>query len=89
MLFFQDEIAWIFNLRGKGSSNNEGLMHSPLFDSFALISMDDIFLWIHTDMADSEVLVHLTPEDCQTNKYYHFHGNIIIIFWVSNYFSLM
>ena len=44
-------------------------MHSPIFDSFSLISLDEIFLWIHTDMADSELLVHLTPEDCQTNKY--------------------
>ena len=32
----KDEIAWLFNLRGEGNSSNEGLMKSPLFQSFAL-----------------------------------------------------
>ena len=28
-----DEVAWLYNLRGEGSSHNEGLYHSPTFES--------------------------------------------------------
>ena len=64
----QDEIAWLFNLRGQGSSNNEGLMHSPLFESFAIVSKNDVVLWIHTDKVVPGLLVHLTPTDCEANR---------------------
>ena len=67
-IIFKDEIAWLFNLRGQGNSNNEGLMHSPLFESFALVSMNEVHLWIHTNKVVPGLLVHLQPPNCETNK---------------------
>ena len=63
-----DEIAWIFNLRGQGEATHGGLMHSPLFESMALISNDQVFLWIDTQKVVPGLMVHLNPRDCDTNK---------------------
>ena len=63
-----DEIAWLFNLRGQGQSSNEGLMHSPLFESMALISNDQVFLWIDTQKVVPGLMVHLNPRDCDQNN---------------------
>ena len=67
----QDEIAWLFNLRGSGETNNQGLMESPLFESTALVTSDQVFLWIHTQNVVPGLMVHLTPRDCELNKYVH------------------
>ena len=48
-------------------------MHSPLFESFAIVSENDVFLWIHTDKVVPGLLVHLTPPDCETNRYFYIH----------------
>ena len=32
-----------------GSSNLEGLFHSPVFESMALVTVDHIILWVHSD----------------------------------------
>ena len=58
-----DEIAWLFNLRGQGESTNEGLMHSPLFESLALVSDDQVFLWIDTQKVVPGLMVHLNPRE--------------------------
>ena len=63
-----DEIAWLFNLRGQGESTNEGLMHSPLFESLALVSDDQVFLWIDTQKVVPGLMVHLNPRECDQNK---------------------
>ena len=42
----QDEIAWLFNLRGEGRTTNTELMISPLFDSVALITKNLVKLWL-------------------------------------------
>ena len=63
-----DEIAWLFNLRGQGESTNEGLMHSPLFESLALVSDDQVFLWIDTQKVVPGLMVHLNPRNCDQNK---------------------
>ena len=63
-----DEIAWIFNLRGQGEHDHGGLMHSPLFDSMALISDDQVFLWIDTQKVVPGLMVHLNPRDCDIKK---------------------
>ena len=60
-----DEIAWLFNIRGEGeeyceenvrldqnipgSSHNEGLYHTPTFESMALVTPQEIILWVHPD----------------------------------------
>ena len=33
-----DEVAWLFNLRGEGETHNEGLYHSPTFQSLSLVT---------------------------------------------------
>lgn len=55
----QDELAWLFNLRGEGSSSNSGLMSSPLFEALALVSQNEILLWLHLSKLTSEVSDHL------------------------------
>lgn len=67
-ILLQDETAWLFNIRGHGTSSNEGLMHSPLFDSVALITLDDVFLWINTEKVAPGLLLHLTPSNCMENR---------------------
>jgi hypothetical protein len=47
-------------------------MHSPLFESLALVSHDNVFLWIHTDRVVPGLMLHLTPPGCDGNKYVKF-----------------
>ncbi|TRY63290.1 hypothetical protein TCAL_06265 [Tigriopus californicus] len=63
-----DEIAWLLNLRGEGSSTVEGLFHSPLFQSIALVTPEDIRLWIHSEKITPDLLSHLQGPDCDTQK---------------------
>ena len=62
-----DEVAWLFNLRGEGSSTIDSLMISPLFQSLALITRDSVKLWIHLEKVDDEIKKHLIPENCTLN----------------------
>ena len=59
-----DEIAWLFNMRGEGGSTVDSLFTSPLFQSLALVTMDDIILWVHQDKVDDDIREHLNPEYC-------------------------
>ncbi|XP_023336292.1 xaa-Pro aminopeptidase 1 [Eurytemora carolleeae] len=59
-----DEIAWLFNLRGEGSSNLEGLFNSPLFESMAVVTLDEIILWVHLEKVSDEVKGALNSADC-------------------------
>ena len=43
-------------------------MHSPLFESFALVSMNEVYLWILTNKVVPGLLLHLQPPNCETNK---------------------
>ena len=61
----QDEIAWLFNLRGEGNSTMDSLMMSPLFQSIALVTMDSIGLWVHGEKVTDEVRDHLNPSQCE------------------------
>ena len=63
-----DEIAWLFNIRGEGGSTVDSLIISPLFQSMALVTLDDIKLWVHQEKVDEKIRQHLNPEYCnQTN----------------------
>ena len=77
-----DEINWLLNIRGEGSSHNEvrmrtlssimsqcpllcvtqGLYHSPTFQSLALVSHQEILLWLHMDKVTPELREHLGSE---------------------------
>ena len=61
-------------------------MHSPLFESFAIVSENDVFLWIHTDKVVPGLLVHLTPPDCEANRYlvWNFEEFSELIFYVKS-----
>ena len=54
-----DELAWLFNLRGEGESNNEGLFNTPVFQSLALVTHQELLLWLHLDQVREEVRQHL------------------------------
>jgi hypothetical protein len=42
-----DQIAWLLNLRGKGDSLIESLMHSPTFQSMLLVHKEKVsFIFI-------------------------------------------
>ena len=63
-----DEIAWLFNMRGEGTSTIDSLMISPLFQSMALVTLDSVTLWVHTDKVDKSIREHLTLKYCnETN----------------------
>jgi len=57
-------IAWLYNLRGEGSSHNEGLYHSPTFDSLSLVTQSELILWVRLDKISPEVRTHLVRPDC-------------------------
>ena len=57
-------------------------MHSPLFESLALVSHDNVFLWIHTDRVVPGLMLHLTPPGCDGNKYVHFEFYFYIFFFI-------
>ncbi|KXS19196.1 Creatinase/aminopeptidase [Gonapodya prolifera JEL478] len=48
-----DEVAWLFNLRGADISYN------PVFFSFALLTADDVYLYVDEQKLSSEVIAHL------------------------------
>ena len=59
-----DEIAWLFNMRGEGGSTVDSLIISPLFQSMALVTLDDIKLWVHQEKVDENIRQHLNPDYC-------------------------
>ena len=69
----QDEIAWLFNLRGEGGSiqdtiSLEGSVLTSLFQCLALVTLDSIILWLHEEMVSDEIRSHLNQDNCaETN----------------------
>ena len=63
-----DEIAWLFNMIGEGGSTLDSLMISPLFQSMALVTLDDIKLWLHQEKVDETIRQHLNPEYCNQTR---------------------
>ena len=48
---------------------SEGLFHSPLIESLAVVSMDEVHLWVHTADLGAEVTAgHLRPSGCEESK---------------------
>ena len=47
---------------------SEGLFHSPLFESLAVVSMDEVHLWVHTADLAAEVAEHVRPLGCEESK---------------------
>ena len=66
----QDEIAWLFNLRGEGDSVLESLYVSPLFQSVALVDAggEEAVLWLHGDKVNSAVRSHLVDEGVEIRQ---------------------
>ncbi|XP_034738905.1 xaa-Pro aminopeptidase 2 isoform X1 [Etheostoma cragini] len=48
-----DETAWLFNLRGND------IPYNPFFYSYTLLTMDEIWLFLHTDRVTDELRVYL------------------------------
>ncbi|XP_044060996.1 xaa-Pro aminopeptidase 2 [Siniperca chuatsi] len=48
-----DETAWLFNLRGND------IPYNPFFYSYTLLTMDEIWLFLHTDRVTEELKVYL------------------------------
>ncbi|KAK9518284.1 hypothetical protein VZT92_023595 [Zoarces viviparus] len=48
-----DETAWLFNLRGND------IRYNPFFYSYTLLTMDEIWLFLHTDRVTDELRVYL------------------------------
>jgi len=61
-----DEVAWLLNLRGEGSSHLSGLYHSPTFQGMVLVLTDRVLFWVDIAMLDFDVLDHLSPSDCES-----------------------
>ena len=68
-----DEVAWLFNMRGElqreeeeGEANSYASLYQfyPYFDSVALVTSDDIRLWLRQDapgLSGNNVTYHPTP----------------------------
>jgi len=54
-----DEIAWLFNLRAQGDTNKGSLFHSPVFESVALVTQEEIYLFLHGGKWTEEISNHL------------------------------
>ena len=63
-----DEIAWLFNMRGEGGSTVDSLFTSPLFQSLALVTSDDITLWVHQEKASDVIREHLNANFCNNTN---------------------
>jgi len=63
-----DEVAWLLNLRGEGSSHLSGLFHSPTFQGMVLVLMDKLVFWVDIAKLDSNVLEHLSSPDCEASN---------------------
>jgi len=59
-----DEIAWLFNIRGEGNSHNEGLYHSPVFQSISLVTPQEIILWLQPSKVSDDLIRHLNKPEC-------------------------
>jgi len=58
-----DEIAWLFNLRGRDVDYN------PVFVSYAILSQDHAQLYINPDKIDDAVYAYLKDNDVKTRPY--------------------
>ncbi len=55
-----DEIAWLLNLRGEGTSTVESLYVTPTFQSTAIVEAEgDVKIWAHTEKVTEGVREHL------------------------------
>ncbi|XP_061092529.1 xaa-Pro aminopeptidase 2 isoform X2 [Conger conger] len=52
-----DETAWLFNLRGND------IPYNPFFYSYTLLTLDQIWLFVHTERVPEELKLHLNS-DC-------------------------
>ncbi|XP_056142585.1 xaa-Pro aminopeptidase 2 isoform X2 [Lampris incognitus] len=55
-----DETAWLFNLRGND------IPYNPFFYSYTLLTMDEIWLFVHTERVTDEMRVYLNSSCNQT-----------------------
>ncbi|KAJ4945697.1 hypothetical protein JOQ06_023376 [Pogonophryne albipinna] len=53
-----DETAWLFNLRGND------IPYNPFFYSYTLLTMDEIWLFLHTERVTEELKVYLNTASC-------------------------
>ncbi|MSU02668.1 aminopeptidase P family protein [Tissierella pigra] len=58
-----DDIAWIYNIRGKD------VLHNPVVISYALISKDEAYLFVDKEKINSEVKTFLSENDVQIAAY--------------------
>lgn len=58
-----DDIAWLYNIRGRDVANN------PVIVSYALVSKDDAWLFVDEDKVDDEVRKHLKENGVKIEDY--------------------
>lgn len=58
-----DDIAWLFNIRGNDIAN------FPIVLSFAVITMDDSFWFVHEEILDSKIRSHLKANHITVRHY--------------------
>jgi hypothetical protein len=71
-----DEIAWLFNLRGRIKESQaslwaaSNLRHTPVFESLALVTMAAVVLWLPGPaLADPQLATHLKDDlDCRRRE---------------------
>lgn len=61
-----DDIAWIFNLRGRD------IPYNPVFYSYAVITMEQVILFLKQGSANDEILDILQEENIEVHNYYDF-----------------
>ena len=68
-----DDIAWLFNIRGRDIKSN------PVVLSYAVITIDRVYLFIDKNKLDEDIIAELSKENVQIKEYeevYEFIKNI-------------
>jgi len=65
-----DEIAWLFNLRGKDVAFN------PVFYAFASVTLGNAYLFVEPNKMEEEITTHLAANGIQTLPYQAFESHI-------------
>ena len=68
-----DDIAWLFNIRGRDVKSNPGVL------SYAVISIDSVYLFIDKNKIGEDIRAELSKENVQIKRYeevYEFIKNI-------------
>ncbi|MCT4592973.1 MAG: aminopeptidase P family protein [Anaeromicrobium sp.] len=58
-----DDIAWLFNIRGRD------ILYNPVILSYSLITLDEVFLFIDERKLNDEILKELHKENVQIKSY--------------------